>query len=142
MNRAIRALLGLLVLVTAGAADAQQVVEAGGYRVNYAALNTMQLSPEIARRYGVKRRGDRALLLLNVRRDGKAVPASGRGTARGLTGHTEKLELRQVRVDDSYDLIAEFEILDGEFLHVEAQVLPAGGSTPIAVKFRQQYYRE
>lgn len=139
-------LLRALVLVVGGLlalpAPAQQVVEAGGYRVNYAAINTMQLSPEIAARYGVERAGDHALLLLNVSQDGKPVPASGRGSARALTGHSDKLELRQVQVDGGHDLIARFKILDGEFLLIEAQVLPVGGSTPITIRFRQQFYRD
>lgn len=142
-----RRLLGLCLLLGATApAFAQQSVEAGDYRVLYAAINSEQLTAPIARTYGVLRARDTALVTFTVqRRDGpvyKATAASGTASVRTLIGHRRALELRKVREQDVETLVADLHFDDGEFLIIDAQILPRGSSTPIAVSFKQQFYRD
>ncbi len=142
----MRSLLLGAALLWSAVASAEQFVDAGDYRVHYSAINTTQLQPEIARQFGVTRSRNEALLVLNPQRrdsNGTYVPvaATAQGRSRSLIGHIDKLKLRPVREGQVHYVVANFPILDGEFLTLELSVLPAGASTPIAVKFSQQFYR-
>ncbi|SFF48435.1 protein of unknown function [Fontimonas thermophila] len=126
-------------------AQAEQYVEAGDFRVHYAVINTTELTPEVARQFGVERTGNRILLVLNAQQrvDGRfqPVPATASGTATTLLGHVQTLRLRPVREADVHYVIASFETLDGEFMTIDVRVLPAGANAPIPIRFRQQFYR-
>ncbi|MES0872530.1 DUF4426 domain-containing protein [Sinimarinibacterium thermocellulolyticum] len=135
----------VLTILSLGAA-AEQFVDAGEYRVHYAAINTTALTPEVARQFGVRRTRNEILLVLNAQQrvDGGylPVPATATGTATTLLGHVQKLDLRPVREADVHYLVATFQTLDGEFMTIAAQVLPQGANTPLPIKFRQQFYRD
>lgn len=142
----MRALIMLLMLLGSFAAAAEQFVDAGPYRVHYAAINTTALTPDIARQFGVSRTRNEILLVLNAQQqvDGRylPVPATATGTATTLLGHVQKLALRPVREADVHYVVASFQTLDGEFMRIDAQVLPEGANAPLTVKFRQQFYRD
>lgn len=142
----MRALLALLLALTAGIARAEQYVDLGDYRVHYAALNTTQLAPEVAREFNVSRSDKLIMLVLNAQqRIGgryESVPATASGTATTLLGHVQSLDLRPVREGDVHYVIASFETLEGEFMTIDARVMPAGAKTPVVVKFKQQFYRD
>lgn len=126
---------------------AEQYVDAGRHRVHYAAINTTQLAPEVARQFGVDRSAGRMLLVLNAQQADdrgrhESIPATASGTASSLLGHVQTLELRPVREADVHYVIAPFETLDGEFLTVDVQVLPSGANAPIRIRFKQQFYRD
>ncbi len=139
-------LTSLILLLCSWAVAAEQFVDAGSYRVHYAAINTTMLTPEVARQFGVSRTRNEILLVLNAQQqiDGRyvPVPATARGTATTLLGHLQKLALRPVREADVHYVVAAFQTLDGEYMTIEAQVLPEGADAPLAVKFRQQFYRD
>mgnify|MGYP001563535898 CR=1 FL=1 len=141
-----RAAALVLLLLAVMPASAQQAVDAGDYRVLYAAINSAQLTPEIARRYGITRARDTALITFNAqRRDGgsyTAVAATGTATVRSLIGNRQKLDLRPLREQGIDTLIGTTQFADGEYLIIDAQVLPQGSSTPIPVSFKQQFYRD
>lgn len=141
-----RTLLLGAALLWSTATSAEQFVDAGDYRVHYSAINTTQLQPETARQFGVTRSRNEALLVLNAqqRNDSGAylpVSATAQGQSRSLIGHVDKLKLRPIREGQVHYVVANFPILDGEFLTLDLKVLPAGASAPIAVKFSQQFYR-
>lgn len=135
-----------LILMATTSGHAQQAVDAGDYRVLYAAINSAQLTPEIARRYGITRARDTALVTFNAqRRDGStyaAVPATGTATVRSLIGNRQKLELRPLREQAIDTLIGTTQFADGEYLVIDAQILPQGSSAPISLSFKQQFYRD
>lgn len=139
-------LAALALVLHAIVAQAEQYVDAGEFRVHYAAINTTQLTPEVARQFGVARTRNQILLVLNAQQnvDGRyqPVPATAAGTATTLPGHVQKLALRPIREADVHYVIATFETLDGEYMTIDAQLLPSGANTPITVKFRQQFYRD
>ncbi len=142
----MRAMLALLLLLASGIVRAEQFIDLGDYRVHYAALNTTQLTPDVARKFNVERSGQRILLVLNAQQliGGRyeSVPATASGTATTLLGHVQKLELRPIREADVHYVIASFETLEGEYMTVDARVTPAGSTTPVTVKFKQQFYRD
>ncbi|MEQ1439691.1 DUF4426 domain-containing protein [Fontimonas sp. SYSU GA230001] len=138
-------------LVLAGgialSAHAEQYVDAGRYRVHYATINTTQLTPEVARQFGVERSGGRILLVLNTQQadeNGRfqSVPATASGTASTLLGHVQTLALRPVREAEVHYVIAPFDTLDGEYMTIDVRVLPSGANAPIRIQFRQQFYRD
>lgn len=135
----------LLLLCSLGAA-AEQYVDDGPFRVHYAAVNTTALTPEVARQFGVARTRNEILLVLNAQQriDGRyvPVPATASGTATTLLGHVQTLELRAVREAEAHYVVASFQTLDGEFMTIDAQVLPQGANAPLQVRFRQQFYRD
>ena len=135
----------MLLLCSLGAA-AEQYVDDGPFRVHYAAVNTTALTPEVARQFGVARTRNEILLVLNAQQqiDGRyvPVPATASGTATTLLGHVQTLELRAVREADVHYVVASFQTLDGEFMTIDAQVLPQGANAPLQVRFRQQFYRD
>ena len=70
------------------------------------------------------------------------MPATASGTATTLLGHVQTLELRAVREAEVHYVVASFQTLDGEFMTIDAQVLPQGANAPLQVRFRQQFYRD
>lgn len=142
----MRTLILLLSLLFGLAAQAEQYVDEGRYRVHYAAINTTALTPEVARQFGVSRTRNEILLVLNAQEqvDGRyvPVPATASGTATTLLGHVQKLALRPVREADVHYVVAAFQTLDGEYMTIDARVLPEGADAPLRVRFRQQFYRD
>ncbi len=137
-------LLGLLLGLPT---HAEQFIDSGDYRVHYSAINSTQLTPDVARRFDIARTRGEALLVLNAQRrdaDGRYVPiaASASGQARSLIGQVEKLKLRAMREAEVYYVLAPFQVLDGEFLTLELSVLPEGAAAAIPLKFQQQFYRD
>ncbi len=135
-----------LLLLCAFGAHAEQFVDQGGYRVHYAAINTIELTPQVARQFGIDRTRNQILLVLNAQQqvDGRyvPVPATASGTATTLLGHQQALELRPIHEADVHYVIATFTTLDGEFMTIAAEVLPQGSNTTIPIRFKQQFYRD
>ena len=141
-----RALLALGLLLLSAGASAQQLVRDGNVVVHYAAMSTLDLSPEMARQYGIRQGGKRGMLLLNLQREaaGKSVPLRGSaaGTARNLMGDVQTLTLRPAGGDSTQDLIAEFDISHLEFLTFDIDVKPEGSARPLKIKFQQQFFSD
>lgn len=142
----MRFLFAMLLMLFAGTIQAEQYVDLGDYRVHYAAMNTTQLAPEVARTFNVPRSDKLILLVLNAQqRVGgryESVPATASGSATTLLGHVQALELRPVREGDVHYVIASFETLEAEYMTIDARVTPAGAKMPVTVKFKQQFYRD
>ena len=123
---------------------AEQKLETAHYVLHYSALSTMDLQPEVARKFGVRRNSRQALLVINPQRkssDGpQPVAATGSGVARNLIGHRQKLALDPVREGPVHYLLASFEIVDQEMITLELEILPQGASEAIPLKFQQQFY--
>ncbi len=117
-------------------------VEDAGWQVHYSATPTTQLQPEIARRYGIEPRASHAIVLLSPRKNGTSVGAQAIGIARRLTGQSQQLQWRTVDVEGQQDLIAEFEILNGEQMTLDISVLVEGAPRPIEIRFLQRFYRQ
>lgn len=142
-----RPLLALGLLLLSVTASAQQPVRDGSTLVHYAAMSTQDLSPEMARQYGIRQSSKRGMLLLNLQREtapGKTVPLRGTatGTARNLMGDQQTLTLRPASADSTQDLIAEFDIAHLEFLTFDIDVRPQDSTRPLKVKFQQQFFTD
>jgi len=135
----------VLCLIALPAAWAEQAVRDGNFVVHYAATPTLDLEPDVAARFGVKRSRVRVLLVLSpqvIDDEGRtrSIPASGTGTVRNLLGQRESLALRSAREGDVYYLIAEFEPLDQQPIVINAEVLPSGATRPLVIDFTQKFF--
>lgn len=140
-------LLALNLLLLSGMALAQQPVRDGDIVVHYAAMSTQDLSPTMARQYGIRQNNKRAMLLINLQRQtapGKTTPVRGtaNGTARNLIGDQQTLTLRPASDGSTQDLIAEFDIEHLEFLTFDVDVKPEGAKHPLKVKFQRQFFSD
>jgi len=141
-------LAAVFVLMSlANAVPAQQASEQGAYTVHYSAMNTSQLTPEIARAYGIQRSSSLAMLNIAVlKKDGEGlqapVSAGVKASARNLTGQWREIPLREIREGDAIYYIGEFRVNNMETFDFTVQVTPAGENRPLEVRFRQQFFTE
>lgn len=142
----MKLLLALMLLLVSTAGHAEQYVDLGDFRVHYAAINTTDLTPDVARKFNVQRSNKLILLVLNAQqRVGgryESVAATASGTATTLLGHVQTLDLRPIREADVHYVIASFETLEAEYMTVDTRVTPAGSTSPITIKFKQQFYQD
>ncbi len=145
MNRILTLVAGLLFSLCTGAAD---TIREQGYLLHYSATNTLSLTEDVAHQFGIQRRKSHAILLLSPRaenvREESSLPvhALASGTVRRLTGQRQTLQWREIEIDGQFDLVAEFEIQNGEKLAFDVSVKPEGAVRPISIRFLQQFYRD
>lgn len=143
----------LLALLAAPAATAQQgmdspnMVESGEFIVHYNALPSTHIPPEAARNYRITRSPNRGLLNVSVQRKGtegvnQAVAAEVQASATNLTGQRRELSVREVRDGGWIYYLAETSVSNQETLTFEVSVLPADATTPITLRFQQQFFTE
>lgn len=140
------ALVVLLLPAFAGApAKAQSTTEADGFVMYANAIPSLDLAPGVARRSGLTRSRNRALLNIAVRRalpegGDVAVRADISATAINLGGQRQLLALREVREADAIYYLAEPRIAEGEALTFEVDARPEGASTVLQARFRQAFF--
>ena len=104
----------------------------GNYEVHYNALRTDELTPEIARNYGIQRSSNRVMLNVTVLRKEaehaprKPVEADVTVDAYNLNGQLKDLEMRRVSEGEAIYYIGEVSISGTEILVFDISVTPAG----------------
>jgi len=127
-------------------AQAEQAEDFGSYKVHYSAINTSQLSPEVARAFGIQRSTSRALLNLAVLRKQEGgldqpARASIQVEAVNIAGQRRPIELREVREQDAIYYIGSFRIANEERIRFAVTVRPEGESgPPREFQFQQQFF--
>lgn len=125
---------------------AQQAHDLGSHWVHYSAINTSQLPPEVAARFGIQRSASRTLLNLAVLRKSeegldRAVRAQIEVQAVNLAGQRRSLELQEVVEQDAIYYIASFPIHNEERLTFRVRVLPEDlAGVPREFSFQQQFF--
>lgn len=140
----LKLIAGAVLATCAMAAQAEQFVEAGGYVVHYMAMQTSDLTPTVAKAYGLTRSSGRALVMVNAQRgalSGAAVPAQVTGEAQNLTGVRKPLEFRQVQDGDAIYALATVPVANLETLRFKLQVQPDDSQQSIPVAFSRKFYR-
>lgn len=117
----------------------------GDYVVHFNAINTDQLTPEIARQYGIVRSSNRAMLNVSILRKEAGttgVPVSGQvvASAVNLTGQLKALELREIREESAIYYIAEFAVTNEETLTFTIDVTPTDTPGSLAVRYMKKFY--
>lgn len=145
-ERILRMLAGALIalsLVPVGA-RAEQFQQFGEYVVHYNTINTSFLSAQVAREYGIRRSGNRAMLNVAVQKGSNGPIEPLRATisvvATNLSGQLRHVDMRAVEDGDAVYYIGELPIEDGDVLDFDVQVQPEGSAQPLQLRFREQFF--
>jgi len=117
----------------------------GDYVLYFNALNTDQLSPDIAREYGIVRSKSRALLNVSIHRKGEngqteAVTGAVSASAINLNGQLKTMTLREIREEAAIYYIGELAITDGEVLIYTIDATPGNDPSRFTVRFKKQFF--
>ncbi len=143
------ALAGVVLLLLIGlplVAGAQQAEDFGAYQVHYSAINTSQLTPEVARAIGVQRSSSRALLNLAVMRKhddrlDEPLRARIRVEATNIAGQRRDVELTEVREQEAIYYLGSFRFHNEERLTFQVEVEPLDGPGGVRrFRFQQQFF--
>lgn len=141
--------LGVLVLSVgcAGPAIAEQTVRSDPWVLHYMTMNTTELTPEVARSYGVRRSKARGLLMLNLQHQDhpvESVDHRSEGIIRNLIGQTLSDPPRRVEQGGAIYSLVEFRYSHLETLRFDYTVHPQPGSSestaPVRLQFNQQFF--
>ena len=119
----------------------------GEFVLFFNALNTDQLTPDIAREYGIVRSKSRALLNVSIHRklDGgrtEAVTGAVSASAINLNGQLMTMTLREIREDTAIYYIGELAITNGEVLIYTIDATPSNDPSRFTVRFKKQFFVE
>lgn len=119
----------------------------GEYVLYFNALNTDQLSPEIAREYGIVRSKSRAMLNVSMHRklpDGRteAVTGAVSASAINLNGQLTTMTLREIREEVAIYYVGEIGITNGEVLIFTIDATPSNEASRFTVRFKKQFFIE
>src|SRR5688572_9727755 len=120
----------------------------GEYVIYFNALLTDQLSPDIAREYGIVRSKSRALLNVSIHRklengQTEAVTGAVLASAINLNGQLKTMTLREIREDVAIYYIGELAVTDGEVLIYTIEATPTDDpSRGFTVRFKKQFFVE
>ena len=117
----------------------------GDYVVHFNAINTDQLTAEIARQYDIVRSSNRAMLNVSILRKDEGtsgVPVSGSvaASAVNLTGQLKALTVREIREETAVYYIAEFAVANEETLIFTIDVTPINEPSRFSVRYMKQFY--
>jgi hypothetical protein len=117
----------------------------GDYIIYFNALNTEQLTPEIARQYGIVRSKSRALLNVSIHRKQEnapsvAVTGAVSASAINLTGQLKPMTLREIREGEAIYYIGELAITDAEVVIYTIDATPSNEPSRFTVRFKKQFF--
>ena len=139
--------------VSSGSADAailsgtESSKDFGDYVLHFNALGTNQLTPDIAREYGIVRNPNRVMLTLSIMQkvDGgvdEAVSGSIAASAINLTGQLKNIPVREIRESEAIYYIGETTVADAETLIFTVDVTPMNEPSRFTVRFKKQFFAD
>ena len=113
--------------------------------VHYNAIRTDQLTPEVARAYGIERSANQVLLnvaMLTKTPGGAAKPVDGTvsASAHNLNGQLKSLSMRRVQEGPAVYFIGEVGISGDEILVFNIDVEPVTGGGRRSVQFKREFF--
>jgi hypothetical protein len=119
----------------------------GDYVVYFNALNTDQLTPEIAKQYGIVRSKSQAMLNVSIHKKlpgggTEAVTGAVTASAVNLNAQLKSMTLREIREDKAIYYIGELPITDGEVLIYTIDATPGNDPSRFTLRFKKQFYVE
>lgn len=117
----------------------------GDYVVHFNAISTNQLTPDIARQYGIVRSNNRAMLNVSIIKKepgttGLPVSGSVSASAVNLTGQHKNMELREIREEEAVYYIGELPVANEETLVFTIDVTPMNEPSRFSVRYMKQFY--
>ncbi|ODS62942.1 MAG: hypothetical protein ABS41_07120 [Arenimonas sp. SCN 70-307] len=133
-----------LALAAALPAAGSGFMRTGDLRVHFNALPTTELTPEVARQYGVTRSANRALVNVSIRRGeqgaDEAVAAQVTVSATNLVGQRQDVRMREVRDGDALYYLGEARVTGQDTLTFTLEVRIEGEAQPMTAVFRQEFF--
>ena len=119
----------------------------GDYVLHFNALTTDQLTPEVARQYGIVRSKNRAMLNVSIIKKeegtiGQSVPGSVSASVNNLTGQLKNLQLREVKSGGAVYYIGDVDVADRETLVFNLDATPMNEMSRFSVRFSRQFYTD
>jgi hypothetical protein len=117
----------------------------GNYEVHFNALRTDELTPDVARAYGIQRSSNRVMLNVTVLRKEaehaprKPVEAEVAVDAYNLNGQLKDIRMRRVSEGEAIYSIGEVSISGTEILVFDINVTPQGEAAPFNVKLKREF---
>jgi len=116
----------------------------GDYVVHFNALTTDQLTPEVAKQYGIVRSPNRVMLNVSIVRKeegtiGQSVPGSVSAAATNLTGQLKNLQIREVKSGGAVYYIGDVAVADQETLVFNIDVTPMNETSRFSVRFTRNF---
>lgn len=116
----------------------------GDHVVYFNALNTDELSAEVASAYDIVRSRNRVMLNVSVvsADDGRAVAADVSVKTTNLTGQVKNTIMRRIDEQDAIYYIGVTPVANQETLMFNLSIRPEGDETTHQVKFQRQFYTD
>ncbi len=126
-------------------ADGENTRDFGEFKVHITALTTDILPADVAKGFGIRRSGNRAMLNVVIRRKldgGITEAAAGTVTAqvKNLTGQLKNISIRKLEEQDAIYYIGEVAVTDGETLFFDVDVSPEGRTDVYKLQYKGQFY--
>lgn len=140
-------LLLAFILLLPFSAVAENSTTAGGFTVHYNALTTADLTPAVAKAYGIQRSKNRGMLNVSMIKEkegttGTSVPGRVKVKTKVLTGQGTDLSMREIKDQDAVYYIGEFPTQNLEKVNFVIEVTPAGTRESIIVKMEHQFFTD
>ena len=147
MRLAIRALIGVTVILSVQLGSAEQSDSFGEYTVYCNAFITSLLDSTVARTYNIIRSSNRALVNVAVlrkvmRTTGQPLKAMVTITATNLNSQLREVEVREINDAGGIYYIGEVPVNDQETLNFTVVVTPEGEIDPHMITFQQQFFAD
>lgn len=136
----------LLITLSATSAQAQSHVERRGpYLLRSSSVSTLNLSAEAARKHGIERADDRAMLNVVVQKVGKgnqlqSVPAEVTAQVRTLAGVVNDVDMKETRSGDYVAYSGVYTYLPREVVDIMVTAKPRGAEAPLEVSYRERMW--
>ena len=143
--RQISIALVLFTTITCLAASFRATAAGEDYEIQRIAFNSTFLDSEIARRYGITRAENLALVNVSVQRGdviGVGVPARVTGSANNLMHQVKTLEFREIREENAIYYIAPLRFDDGDTLTFKLDIVIEGETRPRQVQWQQKFWKQ
>lgn len=119
-------------------------VDIGDHIVHFSAQSTDQLSPDVARVYGIVRSKNRAMLNVSVIKEGTTVAVPAEITVRtvNLAGQLKNVTMRKIQEQEAIYYIGETAVANHETLVFNISITPEGTTEASDVRFTREFYTD
>jgi len=125
---------------------AESYAEIGDYVVRANAMNTVELTPDIASAYDIVRSEDRALVNLVVLRKAEEIgldqpiKADVSLSAANLTGQVKSVEVTEIVDGDSIYYLGEVAVENRETINFDFDIRPTDSDRTLLIRFSHEFY--
>ena len=115
----------------------------GDHTIHINAQTTDQLTPEIAKEYGIVRSKNRAMLTFSIHKNQEghpAVSADVSASAVNLSGQLKEMSVREIAEGEAIYYIGSLVINDGETLIYTVDARPVDTDAELRVRFKRRFF--